>query len=216
MADMSGDIVPEQYEFKHAEYVPDLIEKEGDLAYQAREGKYDPETQEFIGWNDEIERMDDKGNVTIELVPTIGFGTTGKSTSGFNVKEGQRTPLYVANMALDQEIGEKLDLVKRKIKKFDDLPAKLRIPMLSSFYRGGLSGSDKTIELINKGDFIGASKEFLDHKEYKKSKKEGSKNPGVALRMEELSDALRKHGLSLRKKGGRVERNPYNYEPKPI
>ena len=51
--------------------------------------------KKFITWNDKIKRVDE-GNVTIELVPTIGFGTTGKSTSGFNVKEGQRIPLYVA------------------------------------------------------------------------------------------------------------------------
>ena len=213
MADMSGDIVPEQYEFKHAEYVPDLIEKEGDLEYQASQGKYDPKTQEFIAWNDKIKKVDDKGNVTIELVPTTGFGTTGRSSSGFNVKEGQRTPLYVANMALDQEIGEKLKAVNKRIPVFNNLPAKLRVPMLSSFYRGGLSGSPETIKLINKRDFIGAAKEFLNNKEYKKAKKEGS---GVADRMEELSNALYEQGLSERKKGGRVERNPYNYEPKPI
>ena len=71
--------------------------------------------------------------------------------------------------------------------------------MLSSFYRGGLSGSSETIKKINKGDFIGAAKEFLDNKEYKKSKKEGT---GVALRMEELSNALRQHGEEIKKAGG--------------
>ena len=214
MAIMSGEGAPKQYQFKHDEYVPYLIGKEGDLEFQASQGKYDPETQEFIGWNDEIERMDDKGNVTIELVPTIGFGTTGKSTSGFNVKEGQRTPLYVANMALDQEIDEKLKVVNRRIPIFNNLPAELRIPMLSSFYRGSLSGSPKTIKKINKGDFKGAAKEFLNNKEYRKSKKEGT---GVAPRMEELANVLRQYGEEIKKDGGgMISRNPYPHNPRPI
>ena len=32
---------PKQYQFKHAEYVPYLIGKEGDLEFQARQGKYE-------------------------------------------------------------------------------------------------------------------------------------------------------------------------------
>ena len=210
MADMSGERAPKQYQFKHAEYVPYLKKKEGDLEFQTKKGKFDPKTQEFIAWDDIIK--DEEGNV-IDIVPTTGFGTTGRSSSGFNVKTGQRTSLYVADMALDQEIGEKLKAVNKRIPVFNNLPAKLRVPMLSSFYRGGLSGSPETIKLINKGDFIGAAKEFLNNKEYKKAKKEGS---GVADRMEELSNALYEQGLSERKKGGRVERNPYNYEPRPI
>ena len=207
MVNMSGERAPEQYEFKHSEYVPYLIGKEGDLSFQASQGKYDPKTQEFIAWNDKIKRVDDEGNVTIELVPTTGFGTTGKSASGFTVKEGQRTPLYVANMALDQEIGEKLKAVNRRIPSFNLLPEKLRVPMLSSFYRGGLSGSPKTIELINKGNFKKAAKEFLDNKEYKESKKEGSDNSGVALRMEELSNALLAYDEEIKKAGGGIVMN---------
>ena len=188
-----------EYEFKNAEYVPYLMEKEGNLEYQTSRDYYDPKTQEFIAWNDKIKKIDDEGNVTIELVPTIGFGTTSKSSSNFNVTEGQRIPLYVANMALDQEIGEKLESVKKYIPDFNKLPPKLRIPMLSSFYRGGLSGSKKTMNLINKGDFIGASKEFLDNNEYRAAKKEGSKSKGVADRMEELSNIFREYGIEQNK-----------------
>ena len=188
-----------EYEFKNAEYVPYLMEKEGNLEYQTSRDYYDPKTQEFIAWNDKIKKIDDEGNVTIELVPTIGFGTTSKSSSNFNVTEGQRIPLYVANMALDQEIGEKLESVKKYIPDFNKLPPKLRIPMLSSFYRGSLSGSKKTIDLINKGDFIGASKEFLDNNEYRAAKKKGSNTKGVADRMEELSNIFREYGIEQNK-----------------
>jgi GH24 family phage-related lysozyme (muramidase) len=205
MAIMSGEGAPKQYQFKHAEYVPYLIGKEGDLEFQASQGKYDPETQEFIAWGDETS----KG-----IIPTVGFGITPKSSSGFNVKIGQRVPLYVANMALDQEIDEKLKVVNRRIPIFNNLPAELRIPMLSSFYRGSLSGSPKTIKKINKGDFTGAAKEFLNNKEYRKSKKEGT---GVAPRMEELANILRQYGEEIKKAGGgMVSRNPYPYNPRPI
>ena len=209
---MSGEGAPKQYQFKHDEYVPYLIGKEGDLEFQASQGKYDPETQEFIAWGDETS----KG-----IVPTVGFGTTPKSSSKFNVEIGQRVPLYVASMALDQEIDEKLKVVNRRIPIFNNLPAELRIPMLSSFYRGSLSGSPKTIKKINKGDFKGAAKEFLNNKEYRKSKKEGT---GVAPRMEELANVLRQYGEEIKKDegipsvrhGGMVQRNPYPYNPRAI
>jgi hypothetical protein len=85
---------------------------------------------------------------------------------------------------------------------------------LSSFYRGGLSGSPKTIDKINKGDFEGAAKEFLDNKEYRKSKKKGT---GVHLRMEELSNILSQYGKEIKKAGGgMIQRNPYPYNPRPI
>ena len=202
MADMSGEKIPKQYQFKNSEYVPYIKKHEGTIEYQTKKGSYDPKTQEFITYLDSVG------------VPTIGYGTTGKSSSKFNVKEGQRIPLYVADMALDQEIDEKLKAVNRRIPVFNDLPEKLRVPMLSSFYRGGLSGSPKTIELINKGDFKKAAKEFLDNKEYKKSKKEGT---GVANRMEELSNALLAYDEEIKKAGGgMVMRNYYDYEPRSI
>tara|TARA_R110002051_G_C8734545_1_gene498300 strand:- start:1979 stop:2608 length:630 start_codon:yes stop_codon:yes gene_type:complete len=209
---MSGEEAPKQYQFKHAEYVPYLKEKEGSLEFQASQGKYDPETQEFIAWPDKTS----KG-----IVPTVGFGTTPLSSTGFNVEIGQRVPLYVADMALDQEIEEKLKVVNKHIPVFNSLPKELRIPMLSSFYRGGLSGSPKTIKKINEGDFKGAAKEFLNNAEYRKSKEEGT---GVHLRMEELANVLSEYGKEIKKdkrvpsvrRGGMVQRNPYPYNARPI
>ena len=115
MAIMLGEGAPKQYQFKHAEYVPYLKKKEGSLEFQASQGKYDPETQEFIAWPDKTS----KG-----IVPTVGFGTTPLSSIGFNVEIGQRVPLYVADMALDQEIGEKLKSINRRIPSFNLLPEK--------------------------------------------------------------------------------------------
>ena len=202
MADMSGEKIPKQYQFKNSEYIPYIKKHEGTIEYQTKKGSYDPNTQEFITYLDSVG------------VPTIGYGTTSKSSSKFNVKEGQRIPLYVADMALDQEIDEKLKAVNRRIPVFNNLPENLRVPMLSSFYRGGLSGSPETIKKINKGDFKGAAKEFLNNKEYKKSKKEGT---GVAKRMEELSNALLTYSKEAKRKtGGMVMRNYYDYEPRSI
>ena len=216
MADMSGERAPEQYEFKHAEYVPYLIGKEGDLAFQASQGKYDPETQEFIAWNDKIKRVDDKGNVTIELVPTTGFGTTSKSTSGFTVKEGQRTPLYVANMALDQEI----DARAKRLKKLG-VPDKYlnnertKAAILSLDFNLGIDGTD-ALKALKKGN-IEEFKFYAFHP----SKEAGNtyllNNKGLRdRRQDELN--LFEEGLSEIKKagGGMVMRNYYDYEPRSI
>ena len=106
MVNMSGERAPEQYEFKHSEYVPYLIGKEGDLAFQASQGKYDPETQEFIAWNDKIKRIDDKGNVTIELVPTTGFGTTGNNNPLYIIDGVQSTDASVLNTINPSDIAQ--------------------------------------------------------------------------------------------------------------
>tara|TARA_R100000234_G_scaffold107231_1_gene78193 strand:+ start:1564 stop:2304 length:741 start_codon:yes stop_codon:yes gene_type:complete len=85
---------------------------------------------------------------------------------------------------------------------FDALPKKLQNLILSSAYRGGITGSPKTIEMIKDGDFIGASAEFLNNAEYRKARQPGSDARGVAIRMEKLSNALREHGQDMKRNWG--------------
>ena len=59
--------------------------------------------------------------------------------------------------------------------------------MLGSWYRGSLSGSPKTIRLINEGNYKEASKEFLDNDEYRDPKTAS----GIKKRMEATAKALR-------------------------
>ena len=48
MADMSGEKIPKQYQFKNSEYIPYIKKHEGTIEYQTKKGSYDPNTQEFI------------------------------------------------------------------------------------------------------------------------------------------------------------------------
>ena len=118
---------------------------------------------------------------------------------------------------LIEDIDIRLPAIRKQLPNFDSLPEELRVPMLGSWFRGGLGGWKKTKKLIADGDFIGASIEMLDNDEYRESKTQKGINKGmrgIGKRMEEFSDALRKHGESLKTQGnaqgGRIERDPYN------
>ena len=111
------------------------------------------------------EYLDTKG------VPTIGIGQTGE----------------FRDMSFRQAVQKKRDLAEKKIPDLNTFPETVQNNIVSSFYRGSLSGSPKTIALINKGMFQEAAEEFLDNREYREARKSGS---GVARRMEEVAIAL--------------------------
>ena len=58
--------------------------------------------------------------------------------------------------------------------------------MLGSWFRGSLSGSPKTISLLNAGKYDEASQEFLNNDEYRNTTLGGVKN-----RMNDTSNAIR-------------------------
>ena len=90
----------------------------------------------------------------------------------------------------DYSINEKENVIKDLIPAFDSLPNSLKTQLMSSAYRGGITGSEKTIDLINQGKWEEASKEFLDHDEYKKYKVSGEAG-GIVDRMEALAKELK-------------------------
>jgi GH24 family phage-related lysozyme (muramidase) len=95
--------------------------------------------------------------------------------------------------ALDEDVKKRVNKISRKIEGFNVLRPKLQNALFSSWYRGSLPGSPKTIKKINEGDFKGASKEFLDNNEYREEKRkeqESGKKSGVATRMEETANQL--------------------------
>ena len=111
MADMSGERAPEQYEFKNKIAANFLINEEGNIDFQTNVSKtFDPETKEFIAYGDEIKNPD--GSIK-SVIPTIGYGITPNSESKFNVKVGQRIPVNIANMSLDQEIDARAKRLKK-------------------------------------------------------------------------------------------------------
>ena len=79
---------------------------------------------------------------------------------------------------------------KRALKMFPELDTyseMLRENIISSTYRGGITGSPKSRALIVSGCYELAAEEFLNNREYRAAKSKGS---GIAKRMERLAIAL--------------------------
>jgi GH24 family phage-related lysozyme (muramidase) len=93
-----------------------------------------------------------------------------------------------ANAQLVEDINERLVKVKENINNFDKFPLKVRQNLVSSWFRGSLSGSPKTLNLINEGKYKEASKEFLRNEEYKNAEKLNRK--GIKKRMENTAKAI--------------------------
>lgn len=88
------------------------------------------------------------------------------------------------------------DRAAKSIKGFDELPELLRAELIQAEYRGDLGQSKKFREKFNKartmGDYILAAEEFLDNKDYRKSRKKGT---GIADRMQAVADAVVQYGF---------------------
>ena len=122
---------------------------------------------------------------------TSGYGFYNKDN-----KEGGMVSEEKAMKDLKNNIKLKLIQTKKNIKNFDSLSNNLKKNIVSSWYRGSLSGSPKTIRLINEGKFKEASVEFLNNAEYKAAVKSGS---GVAKRMEDVANAIKMEALKKRR-----------------
>lgn len=113
--------------------------------------------------------LDDKG------VVTVGVGQTGK----------------YAKMSFEDTAKEFVDITRRLIDDYDNLPLYVRKELVQAAYRGDLGGSPKFVKLFNEGKYEEASKEFLDNNEYRTRKAKG--NDGVVKRMEDVSKAVKKY-----------------------
>ena len=114
------------------------------------------------------------------------YNTIGHGHYGPEVREGMPMNERQAENLLRQDIEERLPKIKKAIPKFNSLPMKVKRHIVSSWFRGSLSGSPKTIKLINEGRYKEAADEFLDNHEYKTTELKG-----VKKRMEATADALR-------------------------
>ena len=112
---------------------------------------------------------------------TIGYGNYGQ-----DVKAGDTITREQAELQLQQNIDERLAQIRKAIPNFDSFPLEVRKNLLGSWFRGSLSGSPKTISLLNAGKYEEASKEFLDNEEYKTTNLQGIRN-----RMNDTANAIR-------------------------
>ncbi len=141
---------------------------------------------------------------------TIGAGYTGPEITVDT--EWTNEQVYEN---LDKGIRERLPILRATFPNFDDLPESVRVPMLGSWYRGGLGAWDNTQKLIAAGEFEKAADEVLNNKEYELAKTEEGRKlgmRGLVSRFEEFSEALREHGENVKGKatGGMVMRDPYS------
>jgi len=112
---------------------------------------------------------------------TIGYGNYGA-----DVKEGDTITQQEAEVQLQQNIDERLVQIRQAIPEFDNLPLEARQNLLGSWFRGSLSGSPKTIGLINEGKWQEASDEFLNNDEYR-----NTTLGGVKKRMNATANSMR-------------------------
>ena len=128
--------------------------------------------------------------------------TIGHGHYGDDFKEGDKIDEAGAEKLLRKDILERLPQIKRRIPKFDTYPPELRVRIVNSWFRGGLSGSPKTIRLINEGKYTEAATEFLKHTEfltekalgpYKKEQgiPKGERKFGIVDRMAKTAAAIR-------------------------
>ena len=139
---------------------------------------------------------DHKGN------PTVGFGHMFKSGSKSTWESAGIGHLHddvkAGKAKLSQADARKLlhheletiyiPRARKHVERYDDLNKDAQVAVVGSVFRGGLTGSPKTLKHLNAGKFGDAADEFLDNAEYRQSKRDGT---GVHKRMEGYSDAYR-------------------------
>jgi lysozyme len=114
---------------------------------------------------------------------TIGYGHLIKSKSELKKYKGKTLSDKEINDLLDADINSKVQIAQRLFAKFKEYSDDFKITILNGIFRGDLSGSPKTIELINKGLYKQAAKEYLDNEDYIAASKPNAHDKGVAMRM---------------------------------
>jgi len=188
-----GALKPDEYEIEEALAQPynaddiNPVEKQDKSTGWAENTYYDtllPIIEGYEGFRDKT-YIPTKGDK-----PTIGYGHTG-----IFAQPGATVNKEKARELLKQDARERTEALKSEIPSFETLPLDLAVQLGQSAYRGGITGSPKTIEHINAGQFQEASKEFLDNDEYRDAVKRG--RPGIRKRMEAVSGALSKPGTGV-------------------
>jgi GH24 family phage-related lysozyme (muramidase) len=143
---------------------------------------------------------DSKGNSTVGVGHMLtkespvrfktAFGDEGEKLHKHVIDGGSLTEEQ-SDKLLKADIDHHVERAKKLMPNFDKYPAEHRAHLLSGVYRGDLSGSPKTLKLINDGKFKEASKEYLNNKEYRESKKLGDKS-GIHKRMDEVASHIGK------------------------
>ncbi|SVC22883.1 uncharacterized protein METZ01_LOCUS275737, partial [marine metagenome] len=107
-------------------------------------------------------------------------------------KEGTVETEEESTIGLINIIKARMPLIIDAIPNFDSFPLELKVPIVSSWFRGSIKKNHNTVKLINAGNFIEASKEFLRHDEYLHAEERNKR--GIIKRMDATSQALADYG----------------------
>ena len=129
---------------------------------------------------------DDVGIYTIGIGHKIGDGSKVAKNSWVKKYGNSISPLF-AEKLFDKQLSFHLDRVKN-IFKTDKLNEDQMAVLIDISYRGDLLPKMQWVDLINKGKYKAAAKEYLDHKEYKRRKAKG--RDGVVKRMERNANLM--------------------------
>lgn len=101
---------------------------------------------------------------------------------------GRMTPQQ-ADKLLERDVRVRLPIVKRLAPDFENYSPELQAELASETFRGMTGKSPKAMEHLRAGRYEEAAKEYLNADEYRKSKAKGT---GIAGRMENLANAIRR------------------------
>lgn len=118
------------------------------------------------------------------------------------------TPEQVERL-FKRDVEVRLPQVKKIAPEFETYSPELQAELSSEYFRGMVTQSPKAMASLRAGDFSTAADQFLQAKEYETSVKQKS---GIAKRMKNLADAMRREG-ELR--AGKVQTEP-TPKPEPI
>jgi GH24 family phage-related lysozyme (muramidase) len=160
--------------------------------HEGRRSKvYDPipndgKNEPTIGVGHYLDRGDSR-EIFARILPEVDFDAVYSGKAKLNNSQIDRLFL--------EDLSSYINKTKGFFPAFDNYPEYLQSALVDGVYRGCLSGSPKTRLLINEGNFEEASKEYLNHSEYKNAKKLG--RLGIRPRMENNRNAfLRYHSQS--------------------
>lgn len=114
---------------------------------------------------------------------TIGYGHLIKSKEELKNYRNKTLTDQQIDALLDSDIKSKIKIAQELFPNFNQYNDEFKMTLLNGIFRGDISGSPNTINLINKGLFKQAAKEYLDHGDYKAASKPNAKDKGVAIRM---------------------------------
>ena len=162
--------------------VPEVLENESYLSAARRYVR----ANETSGLTYAEPYQDDKGHWTIGVGHLIRPGEMNRFR-GRKLSNDEIEDLFT------EDFNARMKLAKQELgQTFAKMSPELKVAAIDGFFRGDLSGSPMTLDLMREGKWADAAVEFLNNDEYRASLaiiKAGKKH-GVAPRMERIAAAI--------------------------